>query len=164
MTVLQIPGWVERNMAPYSSRENKHAAGSVMTGMALLLPIFILVLGMVIDIGRSLAYKAELSKACMVAAEEATKTIDMITAQGQGINKLDEKYRMTASDFFYANIEDYENAGAEELEIEVFGAEDDPRSIEVRCTGSSKCFFLKIIGISDVDVTGKAIGRLRRIK
>ncbi|MBU4292842.1 MAG: pilus assembly protein, partial [Actinobacteria bacterium] len=51
--------------------------GNVLIFTAILMPLFILLIGLVTDIGRALVYKEELNKACMIAAEEACKKIDI---------------------------------------------------------------------------------------
>ena len=75
--------------------------GSVLLIVAILLPVFILLLGFVVDIGRAFLYKEEINKACMVAAEEASKCIDIEAAQEFGINKLADDYPDIIYEYFY---------------------------------------------------------------
>ncbi|MBA7600333.1 hypothetical protein ES703_07383 [subsurface metagenome] len=71
--------------------------------IAILMPIFILLLGFVVDIGRAFLYKEEINKACMVAAEEASKCIDIEVAQNSGVNRLEDNCLDIISQYFYKN-------------------------------------------------------------
>ena len=119
---------------------------------------------MVVDIGRSLAYKEELNKACMAAAEEASKDIDMSVAQNSGKNILNDSYRNIIYDFFENNYEPKNNCDIDYLNYEVIGGLENPKFIKVSCEAKIKCFFLKIVGINDILVHSEANGRLRQIK
>ena len=159
-----IYGSGERIMGKYISRASSSQKGSVLIVSAILLPILLMMAGMVIDLGRSFAYKSELNKACMAAAEEASKTIDLEKAQQSGQNYLENDFYYIARDYFFAN---YKQKGSQELEIlhiSVSPSRDEPEFIEVACKGNSSCFFLRLIGIEDITVNSKALGRLRRIK
>lgn len=159
-----ISGWEVSNTALYSSDKKDGQRGSVLVGLAIAMPLFILVCGMVIDIGRALAYKAELNKACMIAAEESSKTIDMGYAEDLGGNILTEDYQDIARDFFYDNTGDGEYLSLDRIDIGVIPSRERPRFIVVGCSGSIECFFLRTIGIDSIKVNSKALGRLRRIK
>jgi hypothetical protein len=137
---------------------------SVLVIYAILLPLFILLIGMVVDIGRSLVYKEELNKACMAAAEEASKDIDMSVAQNSGKNILNDSYRNIIYDFFENNYEPKNNCDIDYLNYEVIGGLENPKFIKVSCEAKIKCFFLKIVGINYILVHSEANGRLRQIK
>jgi hypothetical protein len=131
---------------------------------AIMIPILLMMAGMVIDLGRSFAYKSELNKACMIAAEEASKTIDLEEAQENGKNYLKNDFYHIAKDYFFSN---YKQKGYQELQaldISVEPNTKEPRFLKVSCRGISDCFFLRFIGIEDIEVNSNALGRLRRIK
>ncbi len=138
--------------------------GSVMTFFAVLLPIFLLMLSFVVDIGKAFILKSELNKACLIAAEEASKCIDLEKAQNLGINVLNEDYPVTLKDFFYKNFEQKNNFSIISIDYKVVDGMDDPRYIEVSCQARSDCFFLKVFGIDSITVNASGIGRLRKIK
>lgn len=142
----------------------KRKDGSVLITTAILLPLFMMLIGMVTDIGNALVCKAELNKACMVAAEEATKQIDMEIAQYEGLNVLGENFGQTISTFFYDNITYKPSLVVEGLNYHVIGEEENPKYIEVYCIAQVKCFFLKFIGIQNITVHSNALGRLRSLK
>lgn len=138
--------------------------GSTLVIVALLLPIFILIVGMVIDIGRAFLYKEELNKACMIAAEEASKSIDLEAAQDSGINRLSDDYTVVLNEFFYRNFNDSPDLSLNSLSHNIIGGKDNPKYIEVLAEADVKCFFLKIISIDSITIHTSANGRLRRIK
>ncbi|NQT66242.1 MAG: pilus assembly protein [Actinobacteria bacterium] len=138
--------------------------GSVLLIVAILLPVFILLLGFVVDIGRAFLYKEEINKACMVAAEEASKCIDIKAAQEFGVNRLADNYPDIIYEFFYKNYKDTDDCSINNLQYNVIESIDNPKYIEVYCEADVRCFFLKIISINSITIHTKANGRLRRIK
>lgn len=145
----------------FRSGKNK---GSVLIIVAMLLPVFILLTGFVVDIGRAFLYKEEINKACMIAAEEASKCVDMEAAQTQGINKLEDNYPDIIYEYFYKNYQDSTGCSINYLDYKVIDSLDNPKYIEVYCEADVSCFFLKIISIDNITIHTKANGRLRRIK
>lgn len=138
--------------------------GSVMVFFAIILPVFILLTGMVVDIGRAMAEKTELNKACMVAAEEASKCIDMEAAQELGINRLADNFPDIIYEYFNKNYRSKDYVSINYLKYNVIDSIDNPKYIEVYSQAKVQCFFLKIVGIDDILVNSRALGRLRRIK
>lgn len=138
--------------------------GSILAIVAMLMPIFILLVGFVVDIGRAFIYKEEINKACMVAAEEASKCIDMEAAQNLGINKLADNYPDIIYEYFSRNYKDTGGCSINYLNYKVIGSKDNPKYIEVSCEADINCFFLKVISIDHITIHTKANGRLRRIK
>jgi len=139
-------------------------SGSVLLIVTILLPIFILLLGFVVDIGRAFLYKEEINKACMVAAEEASKCIDIEAAQDLGVNRLADNYPDIIYEYFYKNYKGTADCSINNLQYNVIESVDNPKYIEVYCEADVTCFFLKIISINSITVHTKANGRLRRIK
>ena len=150
-------------MAGLSSRI-KIEKGSTFVLIVVVIPILLLVTGMVIDIGRAFLVKEELNKACMIAAEEATKSIDIDSAQKYGVNILSEGYGGIIKDFFYNNFNEKGYCRINHLDHFVSGEIDNLKYIGVRCEAEVDCFFLKIISIDTIKVHSAANGRLRRIK
>ena len=137
--------------------------GTVLIMFSLLLPLIMILAGMVLDLGRAFVYKAELNKACMAAAEEATKEIDMTAAQQQGSNCLNGIYCEIINDFFYANITQKQKFTIDSLHYEVFGADSNPRYIKVICNAEVDCFFLQLAGIPKINIHSSGCGRLKRL-
>jgi hypothetical protein len=160
---MQIHGWEEivTGRFNFNFYSNK---GSVLIITAMMLPIFILVIGMVVDIGRAMVFKEELNKACMIAAEESSRCIDIESAQNFGINKLAGNYPDIIYEYFNKNYEKKDYASINYLNYNVIENADNPKYIEVTCEAKVECFFLKIVGINDILVHCRALGRLRRIK
>jgi hypothetical protein len=142
----------------------KKTRASVLIMIAILMPVFMILTGMITDIGRSLVFKEELNKACMAAAEEASKDIDISIAQNSGKNVLRGDFSNTVSIFFEKNYKSRDGCLISLLNYEVIGGLDNPKYIKVICMGKIRCFFLKLVGIDDISVHSQANGRLRPIK
>lgn len=160
---MLINGWVEIIMEKLSSDSNLNK-GSTLLIVVILMPIFILIVGFVIDIGRAFLYKEEINKACMIAAEEASKCIDIEAAQELGVNKLTENYPDIIYEYFYKNYKVVDDCTINALDYNVIENIDNPKYIEVYCEADVECLFLKIVSIDNIMIHTKANGRLRRIK
>ena len=142
----------------------KNTRGSTLVSMIILIPVFLLIVGMIVDIGRAFVIKEELNKACMIAAEEASKCIDIGTAESSGTNNLSGEYSSTINSSFYNNYKDKSYSKINYLNHNISGGINNPRYIEVLCEAEIDCFFLKLVSIDTIKIHSKANGRLRRIK
>ncbi|MHB1347730.1 MAG: TadE/TadG family type IV pilus assembly protein [Candidatus Humimicrobiaceae bacterium] len=131
---------------------------------AMLLPVFILLIAFVIDIGGSLMLKEDLYKACLVSAEEGAKVIDMEKSQTCGLNYLSSGYENVVTYYFNKNFFPTDNASLNYLNCTIVNSIEDPKYIIVKAESQYKTFFLKIIGIDQINVHSQAQGRLRKIK
>ena len=154
---------METFLAKLNSKIKKEN-GSALVLTAIMIPLFFLIAGFVIDIGRAFLIKEEMNKACMIAAEEASKYIDIDAAEEYGINTLSDGYNNIIQEFFYYNFSERENFRINYLNHSISGGIDNPKYIEVSCEGEVNCFFLKLIAIEKIKVHSTAKGRLRRIK
>lgn len=148
----------------YHERISKKSNGTVLIMTAALLPLFLMLIGMVTDIGNALVCRAELNKACMAAAEESAKQINMETAQSEGLNILNDDFGEAVSFYFASNIIPKKSLVVDDVGFEVIGGMQNPKYIEVYCSARVSCFFLKFIGIDDINVHTKALGRLKGFK
>lgn len=160
---MPIHGWVVTDMAKsnFNSSSNK---GSILIIVALLMPLFIMLTGFVVDIGRALMFKEEINKACMIAAEEASKCIDIEAAQEFGVNRLVDDYSDIINKYFYRNYNIDSGCIINYLSFNVMDSMENPKYIEVYCEANVNCLFLKMISIDNIAIHTKANGRLRRIK
>jgi len=142
--------------------KNEKAASIISS--AVLLPIFVMMIAFAIDIGGSMMLKEELYKACLISAEEASKVIDMEKAQIFGLNNLNDDLDQVINDYFQKNFKPISNAILNNLNYEVIDSIENPGYILITGEAQYKTFFLKIIGIENINVHSKALGRLRRIK
>jgi len=138
--------------------------GSVLVTIAIILPIFILLVGFIIDIGRALTYKADLNKACMVAAEEASKCIDMQTAMNEGKTVLGEHFKDVLLTYFEGNIKKSRSLKLNYVDYEITDGVDNPKFIKVFSEAEISCYFLKVVGIEVIKIHSSANGRVRKIK
>lgn len=156
-------GWVVTVMVK-SNFDCKSNKGSILIIVALLMPLFIMLAGFVVDIGRAFVYKEEINKACMVAAEEASKCIDIEAAQEFGVNELVDDYSDIVNEYFFKNYNNDSGCNINYLTYNVMDSLDNPKYIEVYCEANVNCFFLKLISIDNIAIHTKANGRLRRLK
>ena len=147
-----------------SSSRIKAEKGSVIVLIVIVIPIFLLVTGMVIDIGRAFIVKEELNKACMIAAEEATRCINIDIAEEYGTNTLSTEYNSIINDFFYYNFAEKDYCKINYINHYIAGGSGNPKYIEVICEAEIDCFFLKMVSIETIKIHSVANGRLRRIK
>jgi len=150
-------------LAKLNSRTKKEN-GSALVLIAILIPLFFLIAGFVIDIGRAFIIREELNKACMIAAEEASKHIEIDAAEEYGTNILSGGYGNIIQEFFYSNFPERDNFRINYLHHSISGGIDNPKYIEVNCEGEADCFFLRLISIQKIKIHSTAMGRLRRIK
>ncbi len=118
---------------------------------------------MVVDIGRAFMCRVELNKACMIAAEESSKSINIEIAQNYGSTTLSDDYADKVYYFFYSNYEEKPNTRINYLNYYVLDDLTNPKYIEVISEAEIDCFFLKLISIENIKVHSRANGRLRRI-
>lgn len=144
-----------------NSHRNNCSRGAILIFFALIIPVILLIAGMISDIGRAFAFKAELNRACMVASEEATKEIDMITAQNSGKNKLRAEFHEIIQHYFYENIAQKDNFSVSELNCDINGSGENPKYVSVSCRARLNCFFLKFIGINYIEINSSGNGRLK---
>lgn len=142
---------------------NWGSPGNVLIFTAILMPLFILLIGLVTDIGRALVYKEELNKACMVAAEEACKKIDIDYAQSSGNSMLDSSFEQDLFKYFEQNYKPKQNFILNYINYDIASGIDNPKYLEVKCEAEVKCIFLKIVGIENIKIHSQANGRLRSL-
>ncbi len=138
--------------------------GSVLITIAIFFIIFILATALVIDIGRAFVYKVELNKACMIAAEESIKCIDIDKARNFGENVLADDFEEEILYFFYSNIHNRNSYNIENIGYEVVENKNNPKYVKVYCKANIDCNFLNIIGINKISINSFSNGRVRRIK
>ncbi len=160
---MQMSGWEEITLGK-SKYKNKDQQGSVLITVAVLSLILILATGLVIDLGKAFMFKAELNKACMVAAEESIKCVDLYQAENYGKNILADDFEEVLLDFFYKNIHNKDALKIQKINYDVVEGIENPKYIKVFCTADIDCVFLKIIGINKITVNSFSNGRLRRLK
>lgn len=142
----------------------KNEKASSLILMAILMPIIIMLIAFVIDIGGSIMLKEELYKACLISAEEASKIIDLNKAQNEGVNNLSSSFEDTINDYFRKNFKPMKNSSLKNLNYKVVSSIENPKFVLVTGEANYKTFFLKFIGIENINVHSQAQGRLKRIK
>ena len=142
----------------------KNEKASSLILMAILMPIIIMLIAFVIDIGGSIMLKEELYKACLISAEEASKIIDLNKAQNEGVNNLSSSFEDTINDYFKKNFKPMKNSSLKNLNYKVVSSIENPKFVLVTGEANYKTFFLKFIGIENINVHSQAQGRLKRIK
>jgi len=142
--------------------KNEKAGTLIISSM--LLPILIMMIASIIDIGGSMMLKEDLYKACLISAEEASKAIDMEEAQARGSNRLNADYEDVVNYYFNKNFSKLMNVSLIHLDCIIKNSIEDPKYILVKAESQYETFFLKIIGIKKINVHSQAQGRLRKVK
>lgn len=145
------------------NRENQGSRGNVLIFTVILMPLFILLVGLITDIGRALVYKEELNKACMISVEEACKKIDIDCAQSSGNSVLDSSFEQDLFEYFDQNYKPKQNCILNYINYDIAGGVDNPKYLKVSCEAEVKCIFLKIVGIENIRIHSQANGRLRSL-
>lgn len=122
-----------------------------------------MIAGAVTDIGGAMMAREELYKACLISAEESTKTIDILKAQHEGVNHITRDFADVIISYFYTNIKERENFKITFLDYNVYENPENPKYIEVVSRGTYSTSFLKLININEINVNANAMGRLKRI-
>ena len=143
----------------------KNETATVLITVAILMPLFLLITGMTVDIGRALVYKEEINKACMISAEEAAKEIEVLTAQQSGYSRLDKgRAEEIAAEYFDRNYLQKSGCSIKDFSCSVFDESSNPKYLQVICRGEVECYFLKMFGIGSIKINTAANARLKSIK
>jgi len=146
-----------------NKKETIREDGSALMTFVIFLPILILIIGAIVDIGYAMIIKEDLYKACLISAEESAKIIDMAKAQNEGVNHLTSDFNDIIVEYFTKNLKEKENFKIDNLDYNVFESIDNPIYIEVSSKASCDTIFLKLVNIETINVHASAIGRLKRI-
>lgn len=155
-------GWAVRIMARLSFRTSE--TGTILITIAVIIPIILIIVGFIVDIGRALAVKENLNQACMVAASETAKCLNITTAMNDGRSTLCDEYQETAMQYLYANFQNNESLQLNNINLEIVDNNNEPKFIKVLCELEMNCYFLPIMGINNINIHSSANGRLKRIK
>jgi hypothetical protein len=160
---MEIKALIGKNNYLYNYFKKETA--TVLITVAILMPLFMLITGMTIDIGRAFVYKEEINKACMVSAEEAAKEIEVLTAQQSGFTKLDaQRAQEIAAEYFNRNYLQKLGCSIDNFNCAVFDESTNPKYLQVSCRAKVDCYFLKMFGIESIKINSAASSRLRSIK
>jgi hypothetical protein len=160
---MEIKALIQKNNYLYNYFKNE--AATVLITVAILMPMFMLIAGMTIDIGRAFVYKEEINKACMVSAEEAAKEIEILTAQQSGFTRLEpQKAQEIAAEYFNRNYLQKPGCSINDFNCSVFDESSNPKYLQVNCKAEVDCYFLKMFGIDSIKINSAASSRLRSIK
>lgn len=132
--------------------------GQVTVLVVCFLPVFILLMGWSIDIGRVLAAKTELAKATDITAQEVAKEIDLNTASVTG----EQSYIIaneSAEYWLRKNLHGLNGGKLTHVRIE-----QDSKYIYVKSEAEVPLFFSALTGKTSTSIKAQAIGRLRVIK
>lgn len=160
---VEINALIQKNHYLYTYFKKETA--TVLITVAILMPLFMLIIGMTVDIGRAFVYKEEINKACMVSAEEAAKEIEVLTAQQSGVTRLDEqRAQEIAAEYFFRNYLHKPDSSIDDFNCLVFDEISNPKYLQVNCQAKVDCYFLKMFGIESIKINSAASSRLKSIK
>lgn len=132
--------------------------GQATVLIVCVLPIFILLMGWSIDVGRVLAAKTELAKATDIAAQEVAKGIDMNVACSTG-EQLNQDVGADAGWWVRENLN-----GLCGGVLESVGTQRGERYVRVESEARVPLLFCGLIGKRETAIKAHAFGRLRVVK
>lgn len=136
--------------------------GQTTIWMVMLLPVFILLLGWSVDVGRVLAAKAELYKACDVASHELAKEIDMGVAQKTGRNIFTINISSRASKLVKENIGNLSGGKLISVSAAAY-PRVNPRLVVVRARARVPLLFGQLGGLNFSEINCTSWGRIRSV-
>ncbi len=133
-------------------KKSRAEEGSVTVLIIAFLPVLLLLLGLSIDIGRILAAKTELYKACDIAARETARRIDVVEASVTGNQR-----RGVTTEQVTAFVEENLNSDRG-VRIESVDMVSTDTHVTVTCKASLPLLFSGLINrhASTITVTGMA--------
>lgn len=147
-----------RCLSPLPTTQEK---GQVFIWLAVALPVFLVMAGWALDMGRALVFKAELTKACDIAASEVAKQISLEEAERTGSTKMVEDLSGRINAHIGANISATYGATITKIEYSISGGPGDPRYIHVQATARIPLLFMKVLGVHEGTVHAQGWGRIR---
>lgn len=147
---------VQRLIQSICVLRGERGQGTVL--IVAFLPIFILLMGWSVDIGRVLAAKTELAKATDIAAQEVAKEIDLSAAAATG----EQKHVFATESAQYWVCENLHGLNGGRLTRT--SVEQDLKYIYVGSEAEVPLFFSALTGKTSTSIKARAIGRLRTIK
>ena len=160
---MKIEASIRKNY--YLRNYLKNETATVLITVAILMPLFMLIIGMTVDIGRAFVHKEEINKACMVSAEEAAKEIEVLAAQQTGFTRLDTQgAQKIAAEYFNRNYLQKPGCSINDFNCSVIDESSNPKYLQVNCQAKVDCLFLKMFGIKIIKINSAANSRLRSIK
>ncbi len=136
--------------------------GQTTIWVVMFLPVFILLLGWSVDVGRVLAAKAELYKACDIASHELAKEIDIGIAQNTGRNIFTINISSRASELVRKNIGNL--SGGKLISVSATAnPQVDPRLVVVRAKARVPLFFSQLAGFNLTEINCTGLGRIRSV-
>jgi Flp pilus assembly protein TadG len=136
--------------------------GQTTIWMVMLLPVFILLLGWSVDVGRILAAKAELYKACDIASHELAKEIDIGIAQNTGRNIFTININSRASKLVRKNIGNLSGGKLISVSATAY-PRVNPRLVMVRAKARVPLLFSQLAGLNFSEINCTGLGRIRSV-
>lgn len=136
----------------------KGERGQVTVLVVMFLPIFILLMGWSIDIGRILAARAELGKATDIAAREVAKEIDMTRATVSGEQERIDLSSSTEG-WVISNLQGLAGGTLNRVTIE-----QDTKYIYIEAEAAVPLLFSALTGKTKTVIKARGVGRLRTVK
>ena len=136
----------------------KGERGQVTALVVMFLPIFILLMGWSIDVGRILAARAELGKATDIAAREVAKEIDMTRVSVSGEQERID-LSSSAEGWVRSNLQGLTGGTLNRVTLE-----QDTKYIYIEAEATVPLLFSVLTGKTKTAVKARGIGRLRTVK
>lgn len=153
-------------MNKYIKKIIKNEKGSYVIILGIMIPIFLLITALAVDMSILFNARVELLKASDIAAIEVSKYLDLEQTQITGDTVVKEGYASYATKWVLKNF--VNRFGGELKEVSVrFGPVNDPVNpsiVYVKSNATIPLYFAKFAGISITDVVVEGSARIREVK
>ncbi len=147
----------------------KNETGSYAIIAAVMIPIFLLMAALAVDMSILFAARVELLKASDIAAIEVSKYLDLeqpqISEEGY-IIIIKSEYADYATEWVKENFNNKFGGSLDEVSVR-FGpinSNENPEIVYVQSTANIPLHFAKIIGMASTDVSVEGSARIREVK
>jgi len=144
----------------------KKEKGSYAIITIIMIPIFLLIAALAVDMSILFAARVELLKASDISAIEVSKYLDLEQTQITGNVIIKLGYADYATEWVDGNFNNRFGGSLEEVSVR-FGpinSNMNPEIVYVKSTANIPLYFAKFAGISSTDVSVEGSARIREVK
>ncbi len=146
----------------------KKEKGSYAIITIIMIPIFLLIAALAVDMSILFAARVELLKASDISAIEVSKYLDLEQTQITGNVIIKLGYADYATEWVIENFNNKFGGSLEEVSVRFSPIDSDPETnpeiVYVKSKANIPLYFAKIAGISSTDVSVEGSARIREVK
>jgi len=144
----------------------KNETGSYAIIAGIMIPIFLLIAALAVDMSILFSTRAELLKASDIAAIEVSKYLDLKISEDTGEAVIKPGYVNHAYEWVKLNFVNRFGGTLKEVGVrfELDNDEVNPEMVYVKSVANIPLHFAKIIGMTSTDVSVEGSARIREVK